>query len=149
MQRPAYRQAALCGAATLALIAVVSLWTPFLNPVYTARWLAWPQILYTAPVPLLVAAAGFALLAGLKARRELMPFLAAQSLFVLCFVGLGIGFHPYIVPHAVTIHQAAAPESSLWFLLVGTVVLVPMILAYTAYSYWVFRGKVNAHGGYH
>ena len=68
---------------------------------------------------------------------------------MLSYIGLGISFYPYIVPNIVTIWEAAAPDSSLAFLLVGACVLIPLILAYTAYSYWVFRGKVNAAGGYH
>jgi cytochrome d ubiquinol oxidase subunit II len=71
------------------------------------------------------------------------------SLFALSFIGLGVSFYPYIVPNSVTIWEAAAPDNSLGFLLVGASVLIPVILAYTAYAYWVFRGKVNAVGGYH
>jgi len=60
-----------------------------------------------------------------------------------------VSFYPNLVPPALTIAEAAAPDSSLMFLLVGAVVLIPMILAYTAYSYWVFRGKVRVGDGYH
>ena len=77
------------------------------------------------------------------------PFFAALSLFVLSYIGLGISFYPYIVPPSITIWSAAAPDTSLKFLLVGAVVLVPLILAYTAWSYWVFRGKVDPEAGYH
>jgi cytochrome d ubiquinol oxidase subunit II len=149
VQREAYRFAKVTAIGTLALIAAVSLWTPFLNPAFMTRWLGWPQIIYTAPVPLLVAGAAFLLLRGLSRHEELTPFLAAQSLFVLSYVGLGISFYPYIVPGSVTIWEAAAPDRSLGFLLVGVAVLVPLILLYTAYACWVFRGKVNAAGGYH
>jgi cytochrome d ubiquinol oxidase subunit II len=100
-------------------------------------------------VPLFVAIAAFILLQGLFKRREAAPFLAAQALFVLCYIGLGISFYPYIVPPSVTIWSAAAPDSSLKFLLVGAVILIPAILAYTALSYWVFRGKVDSSAGYH
>ena len=113
------------------------------------RWFVFPQMLYTAPVPLLVLGCAWLLYSGIRDRRELQPFLASLGLFVLCYIGLGISFYPYIVPFSVTIWQAAAPENSLKFLLAGTVVLVPMILAYTAWSYWVFRGKISAEGGYH
>ena len=149
VQRRAYDIAFWAAPATLLLIGLVSLWTPFLNPVYMQRWLAWPQFLLVVPVPLAVFGAAFILLKGLMKRREASPFLASQALFILCFVGLGISFYPHIVPNSVTIWQAAAPDNSLLFLLVGAAVLVPLILAYTAYSYWVFRGKVNAVGGYH
>jgi cytochrome bd ubiquinol oxidase subunit II len=150
LQQQAYGFAAIGATITLALIAAVSLWTPFLNPSFMARWFAWPQILYCAPVPLLLAGAAFALFRGLRERWELTPFIASLGLFVISYIGLGISFYPYIVPTSVTIWEAAAPNNSLAFLLVGASVLVPIILVYTAYSYWVFRGKVNAHaGGYH
>jgi cytochrome d ubiquinol oxidase subunit II len=149
VQAEAYRFAVVTGIATLLAIAATSLWTPFLNPTFMQRWFAWPQVLYTAPVPLMVGLAALVLFRSLAARRELAPFLAALSLFVLSYIGLGISFYPYIVPTSVTIWDAAAPDKSLGFLLVGAGVLVPLILIYTAYSYWVFRGKVNAAGGYH
>ena len=149
LQDHAYGWAKRAAIGTLALIGLVSLWTPFLSPVFMARWLAWPQILYTAPVPLLVLCCAATLFIGLSRRWELAPFLAAVGLFILSYVGLAISFYPYIVPPSVTIWAAAAPDNSLQFLLVGAVVLLPLILAYTAYSYWVFRGKVDPAGGYH
>jgi len=133
----------------LIAIAVVSLWTPFLEAQYFVRWLSWPSILYVAPVPILTLIAAWRLIASLAAGREREPFLATLALFLLCYIGLGINLYPNIVPPNVTIWDAAAPESSLAFLLVGALILVPMILAYTAYAYWVFRGKVDPDGGYH
>jgi cytochrome d ubiquinol oxidase subunit II len=149
MQHDARRFAWITGLATLALIGAVSLWTPLMNPQFMARWFAWPAILYTAPVPLLVALAAFVLFTGLAKGRHASPFFAALALFVLSYIGLGISFYPYIVPPSITIWSAAAPDSSLKFLLVGAVILVPLILAYTAWSYWVFRGKVDPEAGYH
>jgi cytochrome bd ubiquinol oxidase subunit II len=141
--------AKVTGVATLALIGAVSLWTPFLNPAFMGKWLAFPQMLYTAPVPILVLGCAWLLYKGIEGKRDLQPFLAALGLFVLCYIGLAISFYPYIVPVSVTIWEAAAPDNSLKFLLVGTLILVPLILAYTAWSYWVFRGKVSSEGGYH
>lgn len=149
MQDDAYRFARVLAPAFLAAIAIVSLWTPLLDANYAARWFSWPRIAYVAVVPALVVIAGAALLAGVWREREMSPFLATQALFVLSFAGLGISFYPYIVPHSVTIWQAAAPESSLIFMLVGAGVLIPIILAYTTYVYYVFRGKTPAdHAGY-
>jgi cytochrome bd ubiquinol oxidase subunit II len=145
----AYRFARVTAVATLALIFVVSLWTPFLSDAFMKRWFVWPQILFVAPVPLLVGLAGLVLLKGLADRNEVRPFIASLALFALCFVGLLISFYPYLVPTSVTIWEAAAPDASLAFLLKGAAILLPVILAYTAYSYWVFRGKVNGVGGYH
>jgi cytochrome d ubiquinol oxidase subunit II len=135
--------------ALLALIAIVSLWTPFINRIYFERWFAWPTAFFSALVPLLLAACAFALWSGLSQGKHLQPFLSALGVFVLSFVGLGISFYPYMIPGVLTIKEAAAPESSMKFLLVGAVILVPMILAYTAYAYWVFRGKINPEEGYH
>jgi cytochrome bd ubiquinol oxidase subunit II len=149
LQERARRFAWMAGFGTLALIGVVSLWTPLMNAQFMARWFTWPALLYTAPVPLLVALAALVLFRGLLGRRDGSPFLAAMALFVLSYIGLGISFYPYIVPPSITIWSAAAPNASLEFLLVGAVVLVPLILAYTAWSYWVFRGKIDAEAGYH
>ena len=83
------------------------------------------------------------------AMKTLFINIAAIGFFVLSYIGLGISFYPYIVPPSITIWDAAAPDNSLRFLLVGAVVLIPLILVYTGYSYWVFRGKVDPTGGYH
>jgi len=149
LQERARRFAWMAGLGTLALIGIVSLWTPLMNAQFMARWFTWPALLYTAPVPVLVALAALVMFRGLAGRRDVSPFLAAIALFVLSYIGLGISFYPYIVPPSLTIRSAAAPDSSLEFLLVGAVVLVPLILAYTAWSYWVFRGKIDASAGYH
>jgi cytochrome d ubiquinol oxidase subunit II len=149
LQATARRYAWITGLATLALIGLVSLITPFLDPVFMQRWFAWPAVIYTAPVPIFVAIAALALFWGLRAEREAVPFLASIALFVLSYVGLGISFYPYILPPSVTIWDAAAPNYSLGFLLVGAVVLIPLILGYTALAYWVFRGKVDPKAGYH
>ncbi|MCE9522771.1 MAG: cytochrome d ubiquinol oxidase subunit II, partial [Alphaproteobacteria bacterium] len=135
-------------AATLAAIASVSLATPFLQAQYYARWFSWPQIALTAPVPLLVAIVGVMLFVTLRAKREVAPFLLSLTLFALTFAGLGVSLYPYIVPDTITIWDAAAPASSLLFMLVGAGVMIPIILAYTAYAYWIFRGKVRDEG-YH
>ncbi|HEY8575985.1 MAG TPA: cytochrome d ubiquinol oxidase subunit II [Devosia sp.] len=144
------RQVALrCGVLMLALIGAVSLWSPFINSVYFDRWFGWPTAIFSFLVPALIALCAFALWHGLTKDKHLQPFLAALGLFILSFAGLGISFYPYIVPGALTIEEAAAPDSSLLFLLVGALVLVPTILAYTGYAYWVFRGKMDPDEGYH
>jgi len=149
VQDHAYRLARVTAPLTLAMIAVVSLWTPLQNPEFAERWFGWPGIALTSPVPLLVAGAAWLLWTGLRDRHEIRPFLAALALFVLSFIGLGISFYPNIVPGQISLWDAAAPDNSLAFLLVGAAVLIPLILIYTAYSYWVFRGKVKSQGGYH
>ena len=145
----AARMARPLGLAMLALIGAVSVATAFQHPEYMARWFAWPTVTFSAVVPLLLAAAAWALWTGLRDGRALRPFLATVALFVVSYVGLGISFYPNIVPPGLTIAAAAAPDTSMAFLLVGAAVLIPMILIYTAYSYWVFRGKVHPDDGYH
>jgi cytochrome d ubiquinol oxidase subunit II len=149
LQARAKRLSLIAFIGTLGLIGVVSLWTPFLDPIYFERWFGWPTAFFSAFVPLLLAVCAFALWYGLRHNHNLTPFLAALGLFVLSYVGIGISFYPYIVPGALTIAEAAAPDASLSFLLVGAVILIPIILAYTGYAYWVFRGKVDPEEGYH
>lgn len=148
LQAQAVRHARRFGAATLAAIVAVSLATPFLTAHYFARWLSYPNILLVAPVPILVALASVAFGRSLRAGRELAPFLLTLGVFLLCFVGIGISIFPFVIPGAVTIWDAATERSSQVFMLVGTAVIVPLILAYTGWAYWVFRGKVSMEG-YH
>jgi cytochrome d ubiquinol oxidase subunit II len=145
----ARRMAVWTGALTIGLVGLVSLITPFLNPLYLDRWFGFPNVLFTVLVPAAILVAVLVFIKGLRENRDAWPFLATVALFVLSFIGLGISFYPYMVPPSLTIWEVAAPDESLWFLLAGALVLVPMILGYTAYAYWVFRGKVDPAGGYH
>ncbi len=149
LQSRARRQAMALGWAMLGLIVAVSLWTPFLNPTFVHRWFDWPGIALTSPVPVLVGLVALGFRAGIRREHHLTPFLCALAIFILCFAGLGISFYPLIVPPDITIWQAAAPRASQLFVLVGAVVLIPVILAYSAFSYWVFRGKVQPGASYH
>ena len=108
LQERARRLASSLAAVMLVLIAVVSLWTPFLHPTFMDRWFGWPGILLTSPVPILVAllAAGFYW--ANRRQHHLVPFLCALGIFVLCFAGLGISLYPLMVPPDMTIWQAAA-----------------------------------------
>jgi len=143
------RYAVYLGAATLALIGLVSLVTPFLEPTYYDRWFNLPGSLWTMAVPALMLILTWSFFTSLNDGKELQPFLSALGFFLISFVGIGISFYPMIVPPSLAIWDAAAPEKSLAFALVGAVILVPIILAYTAYAYWVFRGKVDPRQGYH
>jgi cytochrome d ubiquinol oxidase subunit II len=145
----ARRQARRLGWATLTMIGTVSLWTPFLRGDLAHRWFSQPGILFTAPVPILVGLLAWAFFRSLALGRDRMPFFCVLGWFVLCFAGLGISLFPLIVPPSITIWQAAAPRASQEFLLVGAAVMIPAILAYSGYAYWVFRGKVQHDAGYH
>jgi cytochrome d ubiquinol oxidase subunit II len=135
--------------AILGAIAAVSIATPFLHMAYAERWFAWPNIAATALVPIAVAVVTVLLLRSLAAKQDFRPFILSLLLFALCYAGLGISMWPYIVPRSITIWQAAAPTSSQVFMLIGVAGLIPVILGYTAWNYWVFRGKVSAGSGYH
>jgi cytochrome bd ubiquinol oxidase subunit II len=135
--------------AMLGAIVAVSLATPFLSIHYAERWFTWPNIILTAPVPVAVACVAALLLRSLIDRQDNRPFFLTLTLFALSYAGLGISMYPYIVPQSITITQAAAPENSQIFMLIGVAILIPLILIYTGWAYWVFRGKVRAGMGYH
>jgi cytochrome d ubiquinol oxidase subunit II len=133
----------------LASVLIVSLWTPLAFERIWERWFSWPNMLYLAPVPLLTAFAAWRCWYGLETRHDSIPFVSAIALYMLGFLGLAISNLPYLVPPTVTIWQAAAHPSSQLFMLVGTLVLLPVILAYTVFVYWTFRGKIRPGEGYH
>ena len=145
----AYHMAWVLLVAMLGAIGAVSMATPFLHIQYTQRWFTWPNIILTAPVPIAVAGVTVLLLRSLANKYDYQPFFLSLLLFLLSYAGLGISMYPYIVPQSITIWQAAAPENSQIFMLVGVAILIPLILIYTGWAYWVFRGKVRAGGGYH
>ncbi|MEJ0019357.1 MAG: cytochrome d ubiquinol oxidase subunit II [Acetobacteraceae bacterium] len=149
LQDRARGYARVLAVALLVLIVAVSLWTPLLNPAFFTRWFTWPGVALTSPVPILVALVAFYFWRGLAQRHQATPLLCTQAWFVLCYAGLGISLWPMIAPPSVSIWDAAAPPESQGFLLVGAVVLIPIILAYTGYAYWVFRGKVRPGMHYH
>lgn len=135
--------------AVLAFMALISVWVPFLGPEISERWFSLPNLLYLSPVPMLTAAAGWLCWRSIGGGHRAVPFLLAMGLFSLGYAGLAISLWPHIVPHSVPYWEAAAAPSTQRFLMVGTLVAVPALLAYTAYSYYVFRGKVERDDGYH
>lgn len=148
VQDHSYKMAWRLAPATLIALGAVSLYTPFLENEYWTRWFSMPGVIFTAQVPLVTAVISFALYRALKRRRELAPFLLTLGLFLLGMIGLGISMFPYVVPDQITIWDAAANIRSQTFMLYGTVIIVPVILIYTAWAYWVFRGKIGDEG-YH
>ena len=148
LQDRAFALARATGMATLAAIGGVSLATPFLNHDYFSRWFEVPGIYLSAPVPILVGITAIAFVRALRRRAEVQPFLLALLLFLLSFIGLGVSMFPWLVPGKISIYAAATAENSQIFMLIGVAIMLPIIIGYTAYSYWVFRGKVG-HDGYH
>jgi cytochrome bd ubiquinol oxidase subunit II len=148
LQQQAVTYAKRLGVGLLVVIGAVSLATLTLEAQYHQRWLAFPGVLATAQVPLATVIVTFLFYRSLAKRKDIQPFIWALALFGLCIVGLGISIWPDVVPARVTIWEAAAPPRSQLFMLIGAALLMPVILAYTAWAYWVFRGKVGTEG-YH
>jgi len=130
-------------------ILVVSIWTPLAHPAIALRWFSWPNIVLLSPTPLVAAGLVGLVWRSFQGAADGAPFLASLGLFVVSYLGIAISLWPTIVPGHFTLDQAAASPSTQAFLLVGTLALLPVILVYTAWSYWVFRGKVTADMGYH
>ena len=148
-QADARRLARPLTAALIAAIGAVSLYTPLVEPKYFVRWFDWPGLLLSGIMPLLIGGIGLTLWWAVRhATRDWLPFVLTLGLFLLGMAGLAVSIWPDVIPGRVTIWEAAAPYSSQLFMLVGAAVLVPLILAYTAWAYWVFRGKVDEEG-YH
>jgi cytochrome d ubiquinol oxidase subunit II len=150
------RLAALVSAlVVLAMIVVVSFWVPALDIAAAEHWgldysdIDWGKLLPLSPVPLLVVISFWQLLRGLRRGDTYSPYLWSVALFLLSYAGLLISIFPFIVPYGLTIQEAAAAPNAQGLLLVGAVIMLPIILGYTAYVYWVFRGKVSADAGYH
>lgn len=133
----------------LVVIGIVSLWTPFAHPDIAERWFSFPNIVFFSPVPVLVLVSAVLILRSLQGTPHAMPFILALFLLFLGYSGLGISLWPNIIPPDITIREAAAPPQSMGFALVGALFIIPFILGYTAWSYYVFRGKVKAGEGYH
>jgi cytochrome bd ubiquinol oxidase subunit II len=139
----------LCLLGVLAGIALVSVWTPIAQPAIAARWLSWPNIFWLAPIPITTLLVAFWVWRSFSIRSESAPFIGAVLLFLLSYAGIAISLWPMIAPPSITLWAAASSPSTQGFLLVGTLFLLPVIAMYTAWSYWVFRGKVRADVGYH
>ena len=134
----------------LAVIAVISLWTPLVHSQIAERWFSLPNLYYLLPVPLLVIIASALLWRHLgRDTSHVQPFILTLVLIFLGFSGLGISIWPAIIPPSITLWQAAAPEQSQEFMLIGALFIIPVILVYTFWSYYVFRGKVPQDEGYH
>lgn len=127
----------------IGFMAIVSAWVPFIDPAIATRWFSWPNLIYLSPIPFLVLIAIIFLIRSVLKGHEVTPFLLSIFLFLLGYAGLAISLWPWVVPFAVTLRDAAAAPESLSLLLIGTALFLPVVLAYTGYSYYVFRGKAT------
>lgn len=133
----------------LLFILMISIWTPLADARIAARWFSFPNLLWFAPVPLLTALLAWLLWMALRREQAVLPFLCALGLFLLSYLGLIISLWPYVAPPSITLREAAAAPMAQEFMIVGTVFMLPVILLYAFWSYWVFRGKARTDIGYH
>lgn len=149
LQQKAYKWALNSAILLILAIAGVSVYLVSTFENVAERWLTWPGSTALWLVPFALAIIGGGLLNSLTKQQQGRPYLWALGVFLIAFLGFGASIFPYLVPFQVTLWEAAAPDNSLAFLLVGAAVLIPIIFAYTGYTYWVFRGKVSEDSGYH
>jgi cytochrome d ubiquinol oxidase subunit II len=135
--------------AVLVFMGAVSLWTPLAESRIAERWFSLPNFYFLWPLPVVTALAAFQCWRWLENGRDVPPFLAAIALFLLGYLGLVISDFPYLVPPKLTVWDTAAAPASQIFMLLGTVALLPVILGYIAFVYWLFRGKVREGESYH
>ena len=135
--------------AVLVFMAIVSLWTPLQFGRIAARWFSTPNIYFLWPVPLVTLAVALAAWRWLETGRTVLPFFAVIGLFLLGYLGLVISIFPYLVPPSLTIWDTAAVPASQIFMLIGTLFLLPIVLGYVGFVYWIFRGKVREGESYH
>ncbi|MBD8616439.1 cytochrome d ubiquinol oxidase subunit II [Pseudomonas rhizosphaerae] len=133
----------------LIVTGIVSIWTPLAHGDIATRWFSTPNLFYFLPVPILVLATVIGLLRSVKRNAHYTPFLLTLLLVFLGYSGLGISLWPNIIPPSISIWEASSPPQSQGFILVGTLFIIPIILVYTFWSYYVFRGKVTHEDGYH
>ena len=122
---------------------LVSLCMPFMNEDVKNLWFGWPNFIILLPMPLLSAGLVVMIWKDLRSRREYRPFCLSLGIFFMNYLGLGISMWPWLVPFEITFRQAAAAPQSQSLLLVGTVIMLPIILAYVGYCYYIFRGKAS------
>jgi cytochrome d ubiquinol oxidase subunit II len=154
LQAKARRWGGIAAAATAGLLAAVSLATLVVHPRIAARWgfadgtFDLATLLPLLPIPL-IGLAGLAVVAWGLRGRQATALLGAYLVFLSGYLGLAAGFFPYIVPYGMDFRAAANADNALGLMLVGVTILLPAILGYTVWVYWLFRGKVGAHAGYH
>jgi cytochrome d ubiquinol oxidase subunit II len=149
IQRRSYRTARLSAVLTLVFSAVVYIGTTMLHPQMAEKWRAWPpSLLYL--FSLLTVVSFFMYFQSLGQSRQLAPLIWNWCILIFSFVGLSIGLYPGMIPSvdatSLTVSEVAASDTTLRFMLVVMVVLLPIILTYTTYSYWIFRGKTSGAG---
>jgi cytochrome d ubiquinol oxidase subunit II len=147
LQEWAYKITLPLLAAVLVVFGIISVWTPFIDDMVQERWFSNLSVIWVLPVLTLLCA--FQIFRSVRNRSEGMPFVATMGLFITTYLGLIVSRWPYVVPPDYTLWDAASAYNSQMFLLIGLLIVIPFVLTYTAWTYWVFRGKVRAGEGYH
>jgi cytochrome d ubiquinol oxidase subunit II len=129
-------------------LAIVSISMPVMNPGIRALWWSMPNLFFLLPIPFASLVLIIMIWRDLHSGREVRPFLLSLGVFLTAYLGLGISLWPFAVPFAITFRHAAAAPASQSLLLVGTVILLPLVLGYSAYCYYLFRGKASHEAAY-
>lgn len=143
LQRKMFRASFVLGLLLMLAIFIVSVYTPFVYPLVHSRWLNLHYIPYLAILPLITMVAFGTLMFSLYKKWDKMPYWSAVVVFLCPYVGFCISVFPYIIPYKMTLWQAASPDNSLSFILIGAIIMLPVLLIYTGYAYRIFGGKVN------
>jgi len=149
LQEKMYRIAFVCLWVVAAFLAIISLWTPYVDPSIWGRWFGVSQFKKLIWLPVITAAIIYYFNSCIRKKREFVLYWLTVGIFLCAYLGFGISTWPYIIPHQITIWQAASPPPSQLFLLIGTLLLLPVLLIYTAYAYYIFKGKVTEVIDYH
>ena len=147
IQQWAYKITPYLLAAVVVVFGIISIWTPLISELVRARWFDQVSLIWLLPLGALLSI--IVLVRAVLKRQDGMPFVATMALFVFTYLGLAVSKLPYIVPPDYTLWDASSAHSSQLFLLIGLLFVIPFVLMYTAWTYWVFRGKVKAGVGYH
>ncbi len=143
VQAQAYARAFRAAWIVLAFQILVTIWTPFHYPSVLSNWFSAPRVYFIWIFPLIGLSAFYGVIASLRKRHEILPFVFSVVFFFVGYAGLIASIYPYVVPPGITFQQAAAQQETLSFTLWGVIIVLPLVLAYTIYSYMIFRGKVQ------
>jgi cytochrome d ubiquinol oxidase subunit II len=129
-------------------LAIVSISMPVMNPEIRMRWFSLPNFFFLLPIPTASLVMLIIIWRDLHAGREVRPFLLSFGVFLTGYIGIAISMWPYIIPFEITFRRAAAAPESQSLLLIGTAVMLPLILVYVGYCYYIFRGKASHESAY-
>ena len=129
-------------------LAIVSISMPIMNAQIRTLWFSLPNFFFLLPIPAASLVLLITIWRDLHAGREYRPFLLSFGVFLTGYLGIAISMWPYLVPFEITFRKAAAAPESQSLLLIGTVIMLPLVLLYTGYCYYIFRGKASHESAY-